>query len=144
MAEHATYDDVNLILKLYELRREAKMREARAWFGTFKAGTMEEFNALCPPGSEHNAYFRMVTSYWEMVASFVTGGVLNGDLFYESGRELLFVWEKIRDLVPIFRETFKNPTLQKNMEAVAKLTIDKMNQESPDAYAAFSARVRGM
>ena len=67
----ATYDDVNLIVKLYDMRREERMRLARAWFaGSFKAKTMEDFAALCPAGSEQSASFRMVTSYWEMVGSF--------------------------------------------------------------------------
>jgi len=87
-----TYDDVRLILKLYDMRREARMREARKWFGTyFKAKTLEEFNALCPPGSEPNASYRMLTSYWEMVASFVTNGVLHQELFFEGNREFLVV-----------------------------------------------------
>ena len=88
----ATYDDVNLILRLYEMRRDDRLREARKWFtGSFKVKTFEEFTALCPPGSEPNASYRMVTTYWEMVASFLTSGVLNAELFYQSGRELLFV-----------------------------------------------------
>jgi hypothetical protein len=54
-----TYDDANLLLRLYELRREPKMRDARNWFfGNFKCKTMAEFGQLCPPGSEPNAYFR--------------------------------------------------------------------------------------
>ena len=107
----ATYDDVNLILRLYEMRREARMREARKWFtGSFKVKTFEEFQALCPPGSEPNASYRMVTTYWEMVASFLTSGVLNAELFYQSGRELLFVWERVRDIVPSSCATaFKHP-----------------------------------
>ena len=68
------------------------MREARKWFrASFKAKTPEELSAMCPAGSEPNASYRMVTTYWEMVASFVTSGVLNAELFYQSGRELLFV-----------------------------------------------------
>ena len=79
----ATYDDVNLILKLYELRREEKMRAARSWFAAnFKCKSMAEFGQLCPPGSEANAMMRQVTSYWEMAASFVTAGVLNEELLF--------------------------------------------------------------
>src|SRR5262249_38282102 len=72
-----TYDDVSLILKLYEMRRDEKLRAARGWFAAnFKVKTIEEWQKLCPPGSDPNASYRMVTSYWEMVASFITGGVL--------------------------------------------------------------------
>lgn len=145
MESRGTYDDVNLILRLYELRREEKLRKARAWFGSsFKVRTLEEFNTLCPPGSEENAYYRMVTTYWEMAASFVTSGVLNQVLFFQSGRELLFVWERIRDLIPQVRETYLDPTASRNMETVAQSYIAWLKSQSPDAYTAFSNRVRGI
>ena len=106
----ATYDDVNLILRLYEQRREDRLREARRWFpGSFKVKTFEEFQALCPPGSEPNASYRMVTTYWEMVASFLTSGVMNAELFYQSGRELLLAWERVRDILPRIREVNRQP-----------------------------------
>lgn len=97
-APTATFDDVNLVLKLYDMRREPRLRDARQWYAaSFKVKTMEDFAALCPPGSEANASFRMVTSYWEMVGSFLTSGVLNAVLFYQSGRELLFAWERVKE-----------------------------------------------
>ena len=145
METQPTYEDVNLILRLFELRREEKMRQARAWFAkSFKISKPEEYNTLCPPGSEQDAYFRMIVSYWEMVASFVTSGVLHQELFFQSGGELLFVWERISELVPWWREGFKNPNLARNHEMVAKNYADWMDKNSPGAYAAFQARVRGM
>ena len=144
MERHSTYDDVNLILRLYDLRREAKLRHAREWFGkSFKAATMEQFLELCPVGSDNNAYFRMVVSYWEMVASFVTGGVLNPELFFQSGGELLFSFEKIRDLLPSVRQAFQNPYYLKNLETVAGDFIQWMEKRAPGSYAGFQARVRG-
>jgi hypothetical protein len=145
MEARGTYDDVTLILRLYELRREEKMRKAREWFGkSFKVRTMEDFARLCPPGSEENAYFRMVVTYWEMAASFITSGVLSQQLFFQSGRELLFVWEKIRDLVPQVREVNKDPTLYSNLEMVAQAFIAWMRGRAPEAYSTFSNRVRGV
>lgn len=92
----ATHEDANLLLRLYELHREEKLRKAREWFmKNFHAGTMEEFQKLCPLGSEENAVYRMVVSYWDMAASFVTAGVLHEKLFTQNSRELLFVWERI-------------------------------------------------
>jgi len=145
MPSPATYDDVNLILRLFELRREDKMRHARDWFAkSFKVRTMEEFTKLCPPGYDTNTYFRMVTTYWEMVASFITAGVLNEELFFQSGLELLFVWERIRDLVPEMRKTFKNDAQYKNLETVAGQFAGMLQKNGgPEAYNAFSARVRG-
>ena len=96
-APTATFDDVNLILRLYEMRREPRMRDARAVVRRLlQAEDDGGVAALCPPGSEANASFRMVTSYWEMVGSFLTSGVLNAVLFYQSGRELLFAWERVK------------------------------------------------
>src|SRR5690348_2319076 len=95
----ATYEDANLLLRLFEMRREEKLRKARDWFmRNFKARNLEEFQKLCPMGSEENAYFRMITSYWDMAASFVTNGVLHQELFAQNSREMLFVWERIRDV----------------------------------------------
>lgn len=140
----ATFDDVNLILKLYEMRREDRMREARQWFAaSFKPKSYEDFLASCPPGSEQNASFRMVTSYWEMVASFVASRVLNAELFFQSGRELLFCWERVRDLAPAIRKANNNPIEWKNFEAVAGRYIEWWTAQAPGAYEAFSKRVRG-
>ncbi|MDE3156463.1 MAG: hypothetical protein KGN76_15275 [Acidobacteriota bacterium] len=142
---HATYDDVNLVLHLYETRREERMRQARAWFASsFKAKSFDEYNTLCAPGTDQNANFRMVTSYWEMVASFLTAGVLNQQLFFQSGRELLFVWERIRDLLPTVRAKNSDPAYLKNLETVAGAYIEWMQVNSPGAYEAFSKRVRGL
>ncbi len=139
----ATYEDVNLVLKLYELRREQKLREARSWFvKVFQAKTMAEFDKICPRGTDENAHYRMVISYWDMVASFVTSGVLHQELFFQNGRELLVVWERIRDLLPEFRKTVQDPTSLENLEKVAKAYIDWMNKRAPHSYEAFAARIR--
>lgn len=141
---HSTYDDVNLILHLYELRREERLRQARAWFAaTFKPASLEEFQTLCAPGTDPNASFRMVTSYWEMVASFITSDVLNRELFFQSGRELLFVWERIRDVLPKIRETNHDAGFLRNVETVATAYVAWLNTTSPGTYEAFSKRVRG-
>ena len=142
MQRPATHEDANLILRLYELRREEKLRQARDWFSkNFHVRNMEEFGKLCPLGSQEHAYFRMVTSYWEMAASFVTSGVLHEELFAQNNRELLFVWERIRDIVPAVRESYKNPKLSKTLETVAKAMIEEEKQQG--SYEAFSAMVRG-
>jgi hypothetical protein len=132
-----TYEDVKLILKLYDLRRETRMREARKWFGSyFKAKTIDEFNALCPPGSEPNASYRMVSS-------FITNGILNQELFFEGNREFLFVWERVRDVVPELRKAFSNPIELKHLELVSQSYIQWWSRQAPGAYEAFSKRVRG-
>jgi hypothetical protein len=140
----ATFEDVHMILQLYEMRREDRLREARRWFAaSFKVKSYDDFIALCPPGSELNASYRMVTTYWEMVASFLTSGALNPELFYQSGRELLFTWERVRDIVPAIRETYKHSRELKNLEEAAAAYISWWNTVAPGAYDAFTKRVRG-
>src|SRR5262249_28194350 len=140
----ATFDDVDLILKLYDMRREPRLREARQWFSaSFRPKTLEEMQALCPAGTDQNAFYRMVTTHWEVVASFLTSGVLNRELFYQSGRELLFCWERVRDIVPAIRESYKNPIEFANLEMAARDYIAWWNRRAPGAYDAFSKRVRG-
>jgi hypothetical protein len=138
----ATYDDANLLLRLYELRREEKLRQARDWFmKNFHANTVEEFQKLCPLGSQENAYFRMVSSYWEMAASFVTNGVLHRDLFVQNCRELLFVWIRISDFIPAWRERMGNPNIARNLEAVANGMIE--DEKRNGSFEAFRKMVKG-
>src|SRR5215216_1831743 len=145
MEPRATHDDANLVLRLYEMRREDRLRKARAWFaGNFKGvSTIEQFQKLCAPGSDENASFRMVTTYWDMAASFVTNGVLNEVLLYESGRELLFVWERSRDYIGAFREAYKDSTYLKNLQTVGNSFATRFRTASPDGYDAFVNRIRG-
>jgi len=139
-----TYDDVELILKLYDLRREPRLREARKWFiAHFKVKTLQELNTLCPAGSEENASYRQMTTFYEMVASLLTSGVLNPELYYQSGRELLVVWERMRDVLPEIRAANKNPIEYRNLERAAKGFIEWWQAQAPGGYEAFSKRVRG-
>jgi hypothetical protein len=138
----ATYDDVNLILKLYEMRREERMRAARSWFfANFKPKTMEAYQQLCPPGSDPNAFARQVTSYWDMAASFVTAGVLNEELLFQNNRELLFVWMRVEPIIGELRGAFKDPNYMKNLETVAKALIAYLDRSNPETVQAFKARV---
>jgi L-rhamnose mutarotase len=139
----ATHEDANLLLRLYELRREEKLRKARDWFSkNFHVSNLEELQKLCPPGSEENAYVRMVQTYWDMAASFVTNGILHRELFMENSRELLFVWERISDVVPAWREAFKNPKIASNLEAVANVMIEEEKRRG--SYESFRNMVRGI
>jgi hypothetical protein len=143
MTTQATYDDANLILRLFELRREEKLRQARAWFSAnFAPASLEEAMKLIPMGSQENAYFRMVVSYWDMAASFVTSGVLNQDLFFESCGELMFVWERVRALLPEFRAMTKNPESWKNLEKVGSAYIEWFKKKGPEAYPTFQGMIQ--
>lgn len=143
--QQPTHDDAKLILKLYDLRREDRLRAARAWFSeNFHVTTLVEFNTLCPRGSENNAFARQVTTYWEMVASFITSGVLNQELFFESGRELLFVWLRLRPVIGEVRTAYKDPAYLRNLEAVATAFEDRLKKENPEGFENFANRVKGV
>ena len=140
-----TYDDVNLILKLYELRREKKMREARNWFvANFKCKTLGDFWALCPPGSDPNAHFRQCASYWDMCGSFVNAGVLNADLFFVNTRELLLCWVRLSPVIEESRGAFGDPNYMGNLEKTGKACAEWLIRTSGQAaYDAFLKRVGG-
>ena len=146
MKNQPTYDDANLILRLYELRREEKMREARKWMGAVpQFASREEWLQLCPPGSEENAYYRMVTTYWEMAATFVTTGILNRELFYRANNvELLFIWEKVRRVAPEMREVNKNPLFWTHLEQVADDFAAYLAPQAPDFVAQLQANIAKM
>jgi len=123
MAEQrqATYEDAQLILRLFELRREEKMRKAREWFSfKFLPKTLDDFKVIQDPSAPENSYFRMVTSYWDMAASFVVQGVLSADLFVESGGEMLFIWAKLEEFIPQLRQTF-SPHYLANIEKAVQI-----------------------
>ena len=114
-----TYDDAHLVLKLYELRRDEKLRAAREWFVArfFPRSAADLETLYAAPGNE-NVYFRMVTSYWDMAASFVVRGVLNADLLLDSGGEMVLVWAKLEDHVAQIRGKIVSPMFLSNLQKV--------------------------
>lgn len=97
--------DVIAILKLYEIRSEALMREARAWFLTeFAPRSGKEIVRLLLRGEKQSAFYRMVVSHWEMAASFVSNGGIDEKLFLESNTEHVIVYAKLRPFLAEVRE----------------------------------------
>lgn len=116
-----TGDDVQSILKLYELRREQKLRLARDWFITrFFPQSFEDIKAITQVQNPDNVYFRMVTSYWDMAASFVNHGAIHEALFLESAGEMFLVWAKLESFVPRIREELQMPRLLTNVERLVQ------------------------
>lgn len=119
--KQATYEDANLILRLYELRREETMREARKWYTSqFYPESIEDIQKLFTPGHPHNAHFRMVVTYWDMAASFAVRGPLSAELLLESATELLLVWAKIEKFITEIREVARLPEYLRNLEAIVQ------------------------
>ena len=135
MAE-ATRDDVDLVLKLYDMRREPTMREARRFMiEEFYAENGKEFAEKYPPGSKENAYFRQATSYWDMVGTFVKRGLLNKELLFETSGEFHIFWEKARAAAQDMRQARNNPLYLKNLEDLAVQHKAFMEERSPGSSA---------
>lgn len=143
MREHADHYDAELLLRLYDLRREAKLRQAREWFvREFQPKTVEDFGQLCPPGSEKNTFFRMAVSYWDMAASVVNHGLIKEEFFFENTGEFWVIWERLKPLAPTMRGNFKNPLMWKNLETLAGKYEQWMAKRAPEAMDAFRQRIQ--
>jgi hypothetical protein len=142
MPNQATYDDANLILRLYEIRREEKMRVARDWFvRNFHPKSIEEMNQLAAPGTAENAHIRQVTTYFEMVASFVTAGILNQELYFQSGGELLLCYIRLKPVLAAMREMYANPDTYKNLETVGEAYLTWFAAKGEGSRDAIVARM---
>ncbi|HEX4489141.1 MAG TPA: hypothetical protein VH088_22900 [Terriglobales bacterium] len=123
MPPQATTADAQLILQLYELRREAEMRKARHWFAaTFSPQSYEDIQKVIAGPPQESAWFRQVLSYWEMAVSLVNHGALNEELFFDTNGELWFVLGKILPFLAQYREKTSNPNAFKIVEGLATKT----------------------
>jgi len=103
-----------LILKLYDLRREAVMREARNWF--FSAFNPESAEHILQTSiGEHGGHLRMVTTYWDMACSFVNHGAIDAEMFNDATGEQVFVFAKIQPFLEEIRAV-GNPTYMQHLE----------------------------
>jgi hypothetical protein len=117
------FESAQLILKLYDLRREPVLREARNWFiREFHADTLEDVKAAL--ATEHNAHFRMVIGYWEMAASLVTHGAVDRQMFLQANGEIIATFSKIFHLLDEIRAISPQPGLAKNLEEVVMSVPD--------------------
>lgn len=119
----ATAQDADLIIKLYDLRRDETMRKARNFvFFEFFPQSADDIKALFgnPDLMQQNAYFRQATSYWDMVAAMVNHGAIDKDLFFDTNGEFFAVWAKIGDFVPELRTVF-GPQYMANLEKLVAL-----------------------
>ena len=102
-----------LILKLYDLRREAVMREARNWFFTFNPQSVDDIRRATM--REHSAYYRMVTSYWDMACAFVNHGAIDAEMFNDANAEQVFVFAKIEPFLEQIR-ALTSPSYMRHLE----------------------------
>lgn len=112
------HEDADLILKLYDLRRETVMREARNWLFTFNPTSIQDVMETMV--GEHSGHLRMVISYWDMACAMVTNGAIDEELFNQTNGEHIFVYMKMQPVIEDVRKMFDNPDFLKSLETVVK------------------------
>ncbi len=123
MPKKPTAEDAQIIMRLYNLRRESEMRKARAWFaGFWPRDAHDIIRVVNGADPQENAWFRQVTGYWEMASSFVLRGALSEELFFDSGGELWFILSKVHPFLKEVREKTNNSYLFQRMEKIASRT----------------------
>lgn len=140
-----THEQANLMLRLFEIRREARLRQAREWFvAKYEAVKPEEMMKKYPPGSDENTHIRMVTSYWEMCAGLVNRGLIDDELFFENGGEAWLVWDKIQGFVAAWRVAMKNPMIFANLEAMIQRMDAWRERKAPGSTEAMRQMMQQM
>lgn len=110
-------EDANLILKLYDLRREETMRKARSWFiGEFHPASLEDIGTAAR--GENSPYFRMVTTYWDMACSLVSNGAIDEKMFNDANGEHVAVYCKLEPFIKQIREVQRWPTYMEHLEKI--------------------------
>ena len=138
MATKPTHEQAQLHLQVYDLRREARLRQARDWFQqNFRAKTVEDVMRIAPWGTEKGAFVGMVFGYWEQACSLLNYGLLHEGLFFETSGEFFGVWEAVKTVVPQFRVLFSENNLLGNLEKAAKRYEEWSEQRSPGHIAAM-------
>jgi hypothetical protein len=134
----ANHGDAQIVLRLFDFRRESQMREARKYIvgEWWPASAEEAVKTATGFGTEENQHFRQVFSYWEMASSLVLRGALNGDIFDDWSGELYFCFAKMKPHLKAIREAV-GPKAFSNMERITQRT-----PESQEKLKATEARIK--
>ena len=135
------YESATLLLRLYELRRDEKMREARNWYArSFNPFSVDDLiRALTGPNS---AEFRMVTSYWDMAASFVNHGAIDEQMFADANGEHIVIFAKVEPFVAEYRVKMNAPYFLMHLEKLLMKTpgISERLETTRERFRAMAAR----
>ena len=138
-----TQADADLLLRLYEMRREPELRRARMWMlSEFKPTTWADIKARYLSHEDTDRWFRMTTSYWEMVGAMVNRGVLNAELFFDHTGEDIVTWERVKGLVPDARADIR-PTYLFQFEKLVQAHQAYRKKTNAAALAAAKKSTNG-
>lgn len=140
-----THEQAQLHLQVYDLRREARLRQARDWFfKDYHAETFAEAMRIAAPGTEAGVFFGMVVGYWEQACALLDYGLLHEGLFFETGGEFFGVWERLKTIVPEARKQFVDDQLFAHLENVAKRYETWKERQAPGHIAAMRQFMKQM
>jgi len=145
MATKPTHEQAQLHLQVYDLRREARLRQARDWFAkNYFVENLEDFMRLAAPGTENGALAMMVLSYWEHACALLNYGLLHEDLFFETSGEFFGVWERVKPIIAPIRERFANPLFLAHLEKAAERFASWSESRTPGHIAAMRQMMKQM
>jgi hypothetical protein len=135
-----THEQAQLHLQVYDLRREARLRQARDWFfKTYFVETFDDAMRIAAPGTEGGALAMMVISSWEQACA-----LLHEDLFFETSGEFFGVWERVKPIVPDARKRFANRAFLAHLEKAAQRFESWTESRSPGHVAAMRQMMKQM
>jgi hypothetical protein len=127
-----TYEQAQLQLQVYDLRREARLRQARDWFfQNYFVNNLDDAMRIAAPGTEGGTFSAMVSSYWEQTCALLNYGLLHEDLFFETSGEFFGVWERVKPMVAEARVRFVSKQFLGHMETAAKRYEAWAEQRNP-------------
>jgi hypothetical protein len=133
-----THEQAQLHLQVFEMRREARLRQARDWFTkNYFADTFEEAMRIAPMGSEGGTNVMMVLGYWEQACALLNYGLLHEGLFFETSGEFFGVWERVKAVVPQMREKFVYKDYLAHLEKAAQRFEAWTESRNPGHVAAM-------
>lgn len=145
MATNPTYEQAELQLKIFDLRRESRLRQARDWFTkNYYADTLDEALRIAPRESEAGTFFMMVVSYWDQACAYLNHELLHEDLFFETNGEFFWVWERLKPTIQEGRQRFSNPLFLANLEKAAKRYEIWIEGRAPGHVAAMRQMMKQM
>ena len=138
MGTKPTYEQAQLHLQVYDLRREARLRQARDWFAkNFVVQKFDDAMKIAPEGSEAGAFVGMVIGYWEQACALLNYDLLHEELFFETSGEFFGVWEQVKPVIPEFRKRFGDPHMLENLEKAAQRFEAWSERRSPGHIASM-------
>ena len=138
MATKPTHEQAQLQLPLYDLRREARLRQARDWFfKNYFVDSMDDAMRIAPPGSDAGTFAMMVLTYWDQACALLNYGLLHEDLFFETSGEFFPVWERVKPIIQEGRERWANNQFLAHLEKAANRYETWIESRSPGHLAAM-------